>query len=301
MSRRGGGTLSALDVMTVKDTEVPSSIPSAPNSVCEAVGLKRNQNQPRMEFLLIKPASIEMWTFAHLVWFIGDEKIIAHMLVMFTEEKLKLQEDLFNTQDFISSLTMDNQGHKTKIESLEKCIEELKNTSEEAAEVLKTSLEQTRNENSHLTKQNKDLIIDLKKTAEAAEILKKKISSMQDDLDEVTALEAKIEASQLEQKTLLERCFSSTSTCDSLQRTVNEIRRRLEESQAALHEMGRENQNLQWCTLGPEQPGGGWIEPQRKPGHVQMSGRRLVRAKTNKIETGPGQLAPSLVGWECEG
>nr|CAD7405025.1 unnamed protein product [Timema cristinae] len=29
-----------------ENTEVPSSIPSAPNSVCEAVGLKRNQNQP---------------------------------------------------------------------------------------------------------------------------------------------------------------------------------------------------------------------------------------------------------------
>nr|CAD7458391.1 unnamed protein product [Timema tahoe] len=40
---------------------------------------------------------------------------------------------------------------------------------------------------------------------------------------------------------------------------------------------------------------------QRKPGQVQTSDRRLVRAKTNKLETGPGQLAPRLVGWECEG
>nr|CAD7257635.1 unnamed protein product [Timema shepardi] len=173
------------------------------------------------------------------------EQMSPESAILQRKEKLKLQEDIFNTQEYISSLTMDNQGYKTKIDSLEKCIEELKNTSEEAAEVLNMSLEQTRNENSLLTNQNKDLIIDFKKTAEAEEILKKKISSMQDDLDEVTALEAKIEASQLEQKTLLERCFSSSSTCDSLQRTVNEIRRRLEESQAALHEMGRENQNLQ--------------------------------------------------------
>nr|CAD7457932.1 unnamed protein product [Timema tahoe] len=163
-------------------------------------------------------------------------------------EKLKTEEEIFNMKEHIHTLTKVKEDQRTKIDSLEKCIEELKHTSEEAAETLNMYLEQTRNENSHLTKQNKDLIIDSQKKAEAEEILKKKISSLQDDLDEVTALEAKIEASQLEQKTLLERCFSSTSTCDNLQRTVNEIRRRLEESQAALHEMGRENQNLQALT-----------------------------------------------------
>nr|CAD7573943.1 unnamed protein product [Timema californicum] len=200
-----------------------------PSTLTMIKGLRANDSTPRA-LLHIESLAPGLWLNAPLLYY---------------QEKLKLQEDIFNTQEYISSLTMDNQGYKTKIDSLEKCIEELKNTSEEAAEVLNTSLEQTRNENSLLTNQNKDLIIDFKKTAEAEEILKKKISSMQDDLDEVTALEAKIEASQLEQKTLLERCFSSSSTCDSLQRTVNEIRRRLEESQAALHEMGRENQNLQ--------------------------------------------------------
>nr|CAD7401541.1 unnamed protein product [Timema poppensis] len=52
------------------------------------------------------------------------------------------------------------------------------------------------------------------------------------------------------------------------------------------------------CTLGPEHPGGGWVEPQRKPGQVQTSDRRLVRAKTYKLETGPGQLAPSMAAME---
>nr|CAD7571037.1 unnamed protein product [Timema californicum] len=55
-----------------------------------------------------------------------------------------------------------------------------------------------------------------------------------------------------------------------------------------------------WCTPGPKQPGGGWVEPQRKPNQVQTSDSRLVRAKTNKLETGPGYLAPSLAGWESE-
>nr|CAD7202033.1 unnamed protein product [Timema douglasi] len=53
-----------------------------------------------------------------------------------------------------------------------------------------------------------------------------------------------------------------------------------------------------WCTLGPEQPGGGWVKPQGKPDQVQTSDRRLVKAKTNKLEKGPGHLASSLAGWE---
>nr|CAD7425819.1 unnamed protein product [Timema monikensis] len=44
----------------------------------------------------------------------------------------------------------------------------------------------------------------------------------------------------------------------------------------------------------------GCIEPQQTPGQVQMKDRRLVRAKTNKIGTGSGKLALSLVVQECE-
>nr|CAD7440969.1 unnamed protein product [Timema bartmani] len=43
------------------------------------------------------------------------------------------------------------------------------------------------------------------------------------------------------------------------------------------------------------------IKGGQKIGQVQTRDRRLVRAKTNKLGTGSGQLAPSLVGWECEG
>nr|CAD7198119.1 unnamed protein product [Timema douglasi] len=50
------------------------------------------------------------------------------------------------------------------------------------------------------------------------------------------------------------------------------------------------------CTLGPEQPGGGWSEPQQKPGQVQTRDRRLAKAKTNRLVTGLGHLAASMKG-----
>nr|CAD7458495.1 unnamed protein product [Timema tahoe] len=43
------------------------------------------------------------------------------------------------------------------------------------------------------------------------------------------------------------------------------------------------------------------LNGKQKPGRVQMRDRGLVRAKTNKLGTGSGKLAPSLVGWKCEG
>nr|CAD7579893.1 unnamed protein product [Timema californicum] len=44
-----------------------------------------------------------------------------------------------------------------------------------------------------------------------------------------------------------------------------------------------------------------WVEHQQKPGQVHTRDRRLVRAKTNRLGTGPDQLAPTFVGWKCKG
>lgn len=60
-----------------------------------------------------------------------------------------------------------------------------------------------------------------------------------------SALEAQLAASQSEQQALLERCYASSSESENLRKTIADLRRRLEESQAALHELGRENQTLQ--------------------------------------------------------
>lgn len=59
------------------------------------------------------------------------------------------------------------------------------------------------------------------------------------------ALEAQLAASQSEQQAVLERCYASSAENENLRKTIADLRRRLEESQAALHELGRENQTLQ--------------------------------------------------------
>jgi hypothetical protein len=60
-----------------------------------------------------------------------------------------------------------------------------------------------------------------------------------------SALEAQLASSQSEQQALLERCYASSSESENLRKTITDLRRQLEESQAALHELGRENQTLQ--------------------------------------------------------
>lgn len=59
------------------------------------------------------------------------------------------------------------------------------------------------------------------------------------------ALEAQLAASQAEQQAALERVYASSAENENLRKTIADLRRRLEESQAALHELGRENQTLQ--------------------------------------------------------
>jgi len=41
------------------------------------------------------------------------------------------------------------------------------------------------------------------------------------------------------------RCLASETECDKLRERANELRRKLEDTQAALLELGRENQSLQ--------------------------------------------------------
>ncbi|GFG39453.1 hypothetical protein Cfor_08402 [Coptotermes formosanus] len=75
--------------------------------------------------------------------------------------------------------------------------------------------------------------------------LKDVCASLDDIAGEKLALEAQLAASQSEQQALLERCYASSSESENLRKTITDLRRQLEESQAALHELGRENQTLQ--------------------------------------------------------
>merc|ERR1719211_871309 len=64
-------------------------------------------------------------------------------------------------------------------------------------------------------------------------------------LGEKLELEAKVGSSADEIRSLLERCLAAESELDRSRSSVVELRRKLDDSQAALHELGRENQSVQ--------------------------------------------------------
>lgn len=57
----------------------------------------------------------------------------------------------------------------------------------------------------------------------------------------------KVEASVEEQKIVLERCVKAETEVERIQTQLTQLRRKLDDSTAALHELGRENQSLQVC------------------------------------------------------
>ena len=61
----------------------------------------------------------------------------------------------------------------------------------------------------------------------------------------ISELEAKLENNNDERRLLVERCVTSEKDNEGLRERVAEQRRKLEDLQAALQEMGRENQTLQ--------------------------------------------------------
>ncbi|KAJ9597467.1 hypothetical protein L9F63_011688 [Diploptera punctata] len=98
---------------------------------------------------------------------------------------------------------------------------------------------------------NKCAQLEREKLSSESNVCKKseELKKIQASLDEVAgeklALEAQLAASQSEQQTLLERCFASSAESENQRKNNADLRRKLEESQAALHELGRENQTLQ--------------------------------------------------------
>ena len=58
-------------------------------------------------------------------------------------------------------------------------------------------------------------------------------------------LEAAVGAATEERRGLLERCLAAEAETERSRNLTVELRRKMEDSQAALHELGRENQSLQ--------------------------------------------------------
>ncbi|XP_030829452.1 early endosome antigen 1-like [Strongylocentrotus purpuratus] len=69
--------------------------------------------------------------------------------------------------------------------------------------------------------------------------------TVEDFQGEKHVMEATIQNSQDERRALLERCLSNEKDVEKLQAKTAELRRKLDDAQAAMHELGRENQALQ--------------------------------------------------------
>lgn len=57
--------------------------------------------------------------------------------------------------------------------------------------------------------------------------------------------QVRVEAAGEERNGLMERCVAAEGEVERLSAHLTELRRKLDDSTAAIHELGRENQNLQ--------------------------------------------------------
>ncbi|KDR15538.1 early endosome antigen 1-like [Zootermopsis nevadensis] len=228
--------------------------------------LKENlkENEEQLQVLGVQRASLETSLFEMEKDVVEEKKQI--------EDKWKKEVDSIKSLFEISQVKISEfeEGKKLLLDdkakmmqqlaTLEEHLEEVKTNACEKEAALQSQLssvtfskqtaeEELAVEKCELLKQQKDNK-DMKETYEV-EIEKKyqELKDVHSSLDEVAgeklALEAQLAASQSERQALLERCCANTSETENLHKTITDLRRRLEESQAALHELGRENQTLQ--------------------------------------------------------
>lgn len=86
----------------------------------------------------------------------------------------------------------------------------------------------------------------LKKEWQSSQRRVSELEKQTDDLrGEIAVLEATVQHNQEERRALLERCLSSEGEMEKLQGKVMDLRRKLDDTTAAMQELGRENQALQ--------------------------------------------------------
>lgn len=93
-----------------------------------------------------------------------------------------------------------------------------------------------------LTENANTLREDLHAEQSKKEVLEQKVDELSGSKLE---LEAKLENALDERRSLLDRCLKRESECEKLQKSTADLRRKLDDTTAALQELGRENQTLQ--------------------------------------------------------
>ncbi|KAG8223819.1 hypothetical protein J437_LFUL003705 [Ladona fulva] len=173
------------------------------------------------------------------------------------KEILEQSEERFQKQTLLAEKEIEElkenyeeqmKKHETEIESLSAVIAKEEQQKEEEEELLANSTlmqEFALFRNKHestvamLNDNIKSLTVELGLREEAEKVKESMIEKLQ---EQNSSQKAEWET---ERQALLERYIESTKENERLKGATNELRRRLEDSQAALHEIGRENQTYQ--------------------------------------------------------
>lgn len=193
---------------------------------------------------------------------------------MLEKEKARLEErlsDLEKAKELLLDSKVDLQhqleSSKSDAKSLQEQLEKLKAEKEKVADTFSREIEtlkkdycQQLSEKNSVKEKLEDDLANLEKEMEAAkhnlEASDIKVSEIESRLTEQNRqldkalsdrleLEAKVESASDERRSLLERCLGAEGELDRSRSTIVELRRKLDDSQAALHELGRENQSIQ--------------------------------------------------------
>lgn len=138
---------------------------------------------------------------------------------------------------------------QAKLEETSKNLEQVQSelsivkSAKEQAEVTLSSTK------THLEMELSNTAEQLSKSEKSLSSLKKEISGIESERDDALSkrleLEAALGATSEEKKALLERCLAAEGEMEKGRNTNIELRRKLDDAQAAVHELGRENQSLQ--------------------------------------------------------
>uniref|UniRef100_A0A4W3IG95 Early endosome antigen 1 n=1 Tax=Callorhinchus milii TaxID=7868 RepID=A0A4W3IG95_CALMI len=181
---------------------------------------------------------------------LSDLKEAKQLLI---QQKLEIQGKSDGIKSMLDQEKKDHQLDKNKLEKVEgelkKQCTELENKWQ--SELKDKDTQRKKHEeseaklNMQITAQNENMAT-LKKEWQSSQRRVSELEKQTDDLrGEIAVLEATVQNNQDERRALLERCLKSEGEIEKLQGKVVEMRRKLDDTTAAMQELGRENQTLQ--------------------------------------------------------
>ncbi|XP_015668154.1 early endosome antigen 1 [Protobothrops mucrosquamatus] len=181
---------------------------------------------------------------------ISNQKDAKQLLI---KQKLELQEKVDNfsiamEQEKKNQEVMKDQWKKKEGELKKKCAEieaKLQALIKKKDEQCKSHEEAECKLNMQITALNENLGT-VKKEWQSSQRRVSELEKQIDDLrGEIAVLEATVQNNQDERRVLLERCLKSEGEIEKLQSKLIDARRKLDDTTAAMQELGRENQSLQ--------------------------------------------------------